>query len=74
MLQSNPLNDFATPKHSWNLFYLAQFRLTSEQYGVSFTGEVRGIFLHQSTPIISLSVSKKFDVGKFIDAIFGKTQ
>jgi len=69
---ANPLIGFATPKNTWNMFYIWQFRLTSEQYGVSFTGEIRGMFLTQSTPIISLSISKKFDPGKFFESIFGK--
>jgi len=70
-MDPNPLSNFETPKKPWNKFYIAQFRLTSEQYGVSFTGEVRGFILRQSKPQISLSISKKFDVGKLVSTILG---
>ena len=46
-----------------------QFRLTEETYGIVFTGEVRGFFLKNSKPAITLSLSKKFDLGDLCHAI-----
>jgi len=51
----------------WNYFYVIQFRLNEETYGISFTGEVRGLLVPKSPPFISLSISKKFDIIKFLE-------
>jgi hypothetical protein len=68
----NPAVGFLIPRKAWNTFYIAQFRLTSEYYGVSLTGEVRGLFLHQNKPIVSLAISKKFDIGKVLGGFLGQ--
>ncbi len=68
----NPAVGFVIPTKAWNTFYIAQFRLTSEYYGVSLTGEVRGLFLHQNKPIVSLAISKKFDIGKVLGGFLGQ--
>jgi hypothetical protein len=64
---------YLTPKNTWNWFYVLQFRLTSEKYGIAFTGEVRGLTLRQNKPIVSLALSKKFDPGHLFGTLFGKT-
>lgn len=55
-------------KPGWRAFYLFQFRLNEEKYGIAFTGEVRGIINSSSEnyykPYISLALSKKFDLSK----------
>ncbi len=60
---------YENPKKSWNPFYLLQFRLTEESYGVVFTGEVRGFLLKNTKPVISLSLSKKFDLADLLKAV-----
>lgn len=57
---------FKTPEKHWNAFYLFQFRLSEEKYGISFTGEIRGLILSNVKPVISLALSKKFDLTKLI--------
>lgn len=60
---------YQNPKRSWNPFYLLQFRLTEETYGLVFIGEVRGFLLKNSKPVISLSLSKKFDLAELFKTI-----
>ncbi len=58
------------PHKKWNPFYIVQFRLNEEKYGISFTGEVRGLLNYNNPsnpPYISLALSKKFDLTKFIE-------
>jgi len=52
---------------TWGWFYVIQFRLSEEQYGISFTGEIRGLTQLNSPPFISLALSKKFDLTKFLE-------
>ncbi len=54
-------------KRTWRPFYIVQFRLSEEKYGISFTGEVRGLIRKDSRPFVSLALSKKFDLTKFIE-------
>lgn len=63
---NNSLDILTTPTHHWNSFYLFQFRLSEEKYGISFTGEVRGLILKNVKPVISLALSKKFDLTKLL--------
>jgi hypothetical protein len=56
-----------TPASKWNPFYLFLFRLNEDKYGISFTGEVRGFLVKNTKPFISLALSKKFDLNKFIE-------
>ncbi len=55
------------PKRGWQPFYAFQFRLNEEKYGLSFTGEVRGLLKRDNQPFVSLALSKKFDLTKFIE-------
>jgi len=48
----------------WRWFYLTQFRLSEEQYGFTFTGEIRGLFGVTDKPFITLALSKKFNLDK----------
>ena len=68
--QSNRLNNtFLTTMKKWNPFYILQFRLTEETYGIAFTGEIRGFFMNNSKPVINLSLSKKFDLKEVFHTI-----
>jgi hypothetical protein len=58
---------FLIPKHIWNPFFITQFRLSEEKYGFAFTGEIRGFILKNSKPQISLALTKKFDLNKFLE-------
>lgn len=55
------------PYRKWIPFYIVQFRLNEEKYGISFTGEVRGLLARNNPPFVSLALSKKFDLTKFIE-------
>jgi hypothetical protein len=61
---SKPLGSLG---HEWSAFFLTTFRLSEEKYGISFTGEVRGLVGRQAKPIISLALSKKFDLTKLLE-------
>ncbi|WP_143013810.1 hypothetical protein [Mucilaginibacter sp. OK268] len=50
------------PKKTWNGFFLFQFRLNDVAYGITFSGEVRGITVQGAKPVITLALSKKFDL------------
>jgi hypothetical protein len=63
------LKGFQQPACNWNFFYLFQFRLNEEKYGISFTGEVRGLMLKNAKSIIALSLSKKIDLGDLYHTI-----
>jgi len=60
------LINFAQPKSRWNSFYLIQYRLTEMKYGITFSGEVRGLTLNGSKPAITLALSKKFDLSALL--------
>lgn len=60
---------YAPPIHHWNPFYLFQFRLNEEHYGISFTGEMRGFFLKGTKSVISLALSKKFNLDALMSNI-----
>lgn len=55
------------PRRPWSPFYAIQFRLNEENYGISFTGEVRGLLRRANPPFVSIALSKKFDLTKFIE-------
>lgn len=59
--------DLKDIKRPWSPFYTVQFRLNEEKYGISFTGEVRGLLKENNRPLVSLALSKKFDLTKFIE-------
>ncbi len=52
---------------TWNWFYVFQWRLNEEHFGISFTGEVRGLIQKNSKPIVSIALSKKFDLSHFLE-------
>jgi len=52
---------------TWRPFYLFQFRLNEEKYGISFTGEVRGTMARDYKPYVTLALSKKFDLSKMLE-------
>jgi hypothetical protein len=54
-------------KRKWSPFYAIQFRLNEEKYGIAFTGEVRGLLSKNNSPFVSIALSKKFDLNKFIE-------
>lgn len=54
-------------KRKWRPFYIMQFRLNEEKYGITFTGEVRGLIRKNSRPFVSLAMTKKFDLTKFME-------
>jgi hypothetical protein len=51
----------------WSAFYLVQFRLSEDRYGLSFSGEVRQLLNSESRPLITMVLSKKFDISKLIE-------
>ncbi len=53
----------------WNPFLILQFRLTEETIGLSFTGEVRTLLIKDTKPVITLALSKKFDLAKLYNSI-----
>lgn len=63
---SNPIK-YPLPSRTWNPFYIVQFRLNEESYGFAFTGEVRGLLRKNNSPIVSMSLTKKFDLTKFLE-------
>jgi hypothetical protein len=63
------LTGFAQPRHSWNPFLLCQFRMNDERIGITFTGEVRTLLLKNVKPLITLTLSKKFDLAVLYNAI-----
>jgi hypothetical protein len=52
---------------TWRPFYLFQFRLNEEKFGISFTGEVRGTLARDYKPYLTLALSKKFDLTKLLE-------
>lgn len=55
------------PERKWNPFFVFMFRLSEEKYGISFTGEVRGLIMADVKPVISIALSKKFDLSKLLE-------
>jgi hypothetical protein len=62
----NDLLNFRQPKNGWNAFYLFQYRLNEVAYGLTFSGEVRGLLIPGSKPVITLALSKKFDLSALL--------
>lgn len=64
---SQDLKNFTDSTHRhYQLFYIFQFRLNEEHFGIAFTGEVRGLIVPNSKPLVSLALTKKFDLSKFL--------
>jgi len=51
----------------WLPFYFVQFRLNEEKYGISFTGEVKGLIQKNTPPFVTIALTKKFDLTKFME-------
>lgn len=60
-------NDNSGPRRDWNAFYLVQFRLSEERYGLSFSGEVRQLIGERSNPIVTILLSKKFNLQRLVE-------
>ncbi|MDB5138705.1 MAG: hypothetical protein JWR12_621 [Mucilaginibacter sp.] len=57
---------FLNPNGNWNGFYLVQYRLNEVAYGLTFSGEVRGLLLRSAKPVVTLALSKKFDLSALL--------
>jgi len=57
---------YRKPSANWNSFYLFQYRLNEVAYGLTFSGEIRGLILPNSKPVITLALSKKFDLSALL--------
>jgi hypothetical protein len=64
---NQPYSTMPVGKRKWSFFYIFQFRLNEEKYGFAFTGEVRGLIRKNISPIVSLALTKKFDLSKLIE-------
>ena len=53
---------FANTKNNWNSFFLFQYRLNEVVYGITFSGEIRGLILKDAKPVITLAFSKKINL------------
>ncbi len=51
-----------SPGNGWHPFYMFQFRLNEVAYGITFSGEIRGLTISGSQPVITLAISKKFNL------------
>ncbi|MGZ3752854.1 MAG: hypothetical protein ACXVAU_16340, partial [Mucilaginibacter sp.] len=73
-LNENYIRDltFLSPRHPWNGFFLFQFRLNEVTYGITFSGEIREMMLQNAKPIITLALSKKFDLSQVLKPVVGK--
>ena len=60
-------NNVYHPERQWLPFYIVQFRLNEEKYGVSVTGELRELLRRDNPPFVTLALTKKFDLTKFIE-------
>lgn len=58
----------------WSAFYLVQFRLSEDRYGLSLSGEVRQLLHSESKPLITMVLSKKFDISKLIEYNINRSQ
>jgi hypothetical protein len=63
---------FLSPRHPWNGFFLFQFRLNEVTYGLTFSGEIREVLLQNAKPVITLALSKKFDLDQVLKPVVGK--
>lgn len=73
-LSRNYINDltFATPKTLWSPFVLLQFRLNEVSYGITFSGEIRELLLLNAKPVITLALSKKFNLDQVLKPVVSK--
>ncbi|AMR34211.1 hypothetical protein A0256_23540 [Mucilaginibacter sp. PAMC 26640] len=62
----NKLLNAGIPVKSWNWFYVIQYRLTEATFGLTFSGEVRGLLIKGAKPVITLALSKKFDLSALL--------
>ena len=60
---------YLQPRCSWNPFYIAQFRFNEEKYDITITGDIRVLALRSASPLVTLSLSKKFDLSALVKTI-----
>jgi hypothetical protein len=65
------LLNYARPKNVWNAFFIIQYRLNEVAYGITFSGEIRSLYLQGSKPVITLALSKKFDLSAVLKPVIG---
>lgn len=65
----NKGNPIVPSNKKWNSFYLLQFRLSEEKFGFTFTGEIRGLYMENYKPTISIALSKKIDLDNIGDYV-----
>ena len=56
--------------NGWNAFLLFQYRLNAVAYGLTFSGEIRGLLNDNSKPVATLAISKKFNIDKLFKDVF----
>jgi len=61
---------FNSPAHDWNGFLLFQYRLNDVAYGITFSGEIRELLLSNAKPVVTLALSKKFNLSKLFNSLF----
>jgi hypothetical protein len=57
-----------------NGFYLIQYRLNAVTYGITFSGEIRGAMISGSKPIVTLAISKKFNISNLFNSVLGNNR
>jgi hypothetical protein len=60
---------YLQPKHRWNPFYVIQLRFNEEKYDISVTGEIRTLLLRNAAPLLTLTISKKFDLASLVKSV-----
>lgn len=50
----------------WHPFYFVQFRLSDKEFGITVTGEIRGLLVRNSPPQYTIALTKKFNLKKLL--------
>ena len=50
----------------WNPFYFVQFRLSEKEFGLTVTGEIRGLMVKNSPPQYTIALTKKFNLSRLL--------
>lgn len=50
----------------WKPFYFVQFRLSDNLFGITVTGEIRGLIIRNSPPQYTIALTKKFNLEKLL--------
>ncbi len=51
---------------TWRPFYFVQFRLSEKEFGITITGEIRGLLKKNSPPQYTIALTKKFNLQKLL--------